>query len=307
MKNDRLNMFASIFDAMQSAVALSSEKLPQNLKNDTTIRIDECLDKIKEFEEQGVFLQKNNWDLLFDEIFNNMLQYKDCKAVVLKKTIDEVLCRLYVDDSCPKLKIILSSYGEVRRFELWNIWDDNDISFKDYDYLRYLYRCNSLILEFLERLEGIFSYFEGGCFTFYSEDKGSWIPIKGLWEKQNSVVCIPQKIVENEAKEVESKKEQSTKKKRGRPKEMLYDRFLCNDKEQMLQCLHSLINGRKGRDVALIITACIKEGIMTKPTFKQVSDEFGDIGNVSGYNKYMRERPFTEVEINAIIDKLKRK
>lgn len=88
---------------------------------------------------------------------------------------------------------------------------------------------------------------------------------------------------------------------KGRPKETLRDRMICEDADKMLSKLHQLMNDRKGKEAALIITACIKDGIMTRPTFKQVSDEFGDIGNQSGYNKNMREKPFTEMEVDAII------
>ena len=92
---------------------------------------------------------------------------------------------------------------------------------------------------------------------------------------------------------------------KGRPKGTLKDKMICENAANMLPKLHQLMNGRKGKEAALIITACIKAGIMTKPTFRQVSDEFGYIGNRSGYNKNMGERPFTDMEIEAIIKKLK--
>ena len=92
---------------------------------------------------------------------------------------------------------------------------------------------------------------------------------------------------------------------KGRPKGTLKDKMICEDADKVLSKLHQLMNNRKGKEAALIITACIKAGIMTRPTFKQVSDEFGDIGNQSGYNKSMRERPFTDMEIEAIMMKLK--
>ena len=77
------------------------------------------------------------------------------------------------------------------------------------------------------------------------------------------------------------------------------------NKDYILKELHELISGRKGREVALIIRVCIKEGIITKPTFKQVEDEFGYIGNVSGYNKYMADKyEFNDEEINGIKKKL---
>ena len=93
MKKERLDLFASIFDAMQAAVSLSNKNLPQAIKEAATTKVVECLDKMTDFERQEIFQQKSNWDLLFDEVFSNMLQYKDCRDVVLKRTIDEILCR----------------------------------------------------------------------------------------------------------------------------------------------------------------------------------------------------------------------
>ena len=94
-------------------------------------------------------------------------------------------------------------------------------------------------------------------------------------------------------------------KRKGRPKGLFKDKMICENVDEVLKKLHSLMNDRQGREAALIITACIKAGIITKPTFTQVTNEFGNIGNVSGYNRYMREKPFSEDEIKAIVDKIK--
>ena len=72
-------------------------------------------------------------------------------------------------------------------------------------------------------------------------------------------------------------------------------------KERTLKILHRLIDGRKGKDVALAIIACQSKGLITTPTFKQVHDEFGDIGHRSGYSKYVNnKKAFTEDEIKNI-------
>ena len=44
----------------------------------------------------------------------------------------------------------------------------------------------------------------------------------------------------------------------------------------------------------------IQIGWITKPTFKAVEDEFGDIGNRSNYNKYINEDRFTNDEIDGM-------
>lgn len=58
-------------------------------------------------------------------------------------------------------------------------------------------------------------------------------------------------------------------------------------KESLMELLRKLINGRKGREVALIIIACIERGLLHKPTYSQVKGAFGEIGDKSGYNRYV--------------------
>lgn len=68
-----------------------------------------------------------------------------------------------------------------------------------------------------------------------------------------------------------------------------------------LQTLHDVMNGKKGKEVALIMKVAIQIGWITKPTFKAVEDEFGNIGNRSNYNKYINENNrFTNDEIDGM-------
>lgn len=82
------------------------------------------------------------------------------------------------------------------------------------------------------------------------------------------------------------------------------DRILAEDKDKVLTKLHSLINGKRGKNVALVIIASVEMGIITKPTYKEVQKEFGDIGAESGYNKYMDKSKFTKVEYDGIKNRL---
>ena len=70
-------------------------------------------------------------------------------------------------------------------------------------------------------------------------------------------------------------------------------------KKQTLERLHKLIDGRKGVSVALAIREAV-EGLITKPTFRQVKAEFGDIGAESGYNNAYRNNAFASEERNGI-------
>ena len=101
---------------------------------------------------------------------------------------------------------------------------------------------------------------------------------------------------------------QTSKKERGRPIATAFkDNLMCDDIEGKLCLLHKLLKNKKGREVALVMRACMKIGwLTTKPTFKQVAGEFKGIGNRSGYDKYMSENyNYRKDELNSVISFLK--
>ena len=91
---------------------------------------------------------------------------------------------------------------------------------------------------------------------------------------------------------------------KGRPKEPLQDKVVGGD-IKLIEKLHSLIDGKRGKDVALYIVACIKLGKLTRPTYTQIVDEFGDIGSRAGYNKYLDEKKFTTTELEGAMSQVK--
>ena len=91
--------------------------------------------------------------------------------------------------------------------------------------------------------------------------------------------------------------------KRGRRSKPFKD-YLQNDDGSKLQTLHDVMSGKGGKEVALVIKVAIQIGWITKPTYKAVADEFGNIGNRSNYNKYINGDKFTSDEIVGIKAKL---
>ena len=73
-------------------------------------------------------------------------------------------------------------------------------------------------------------------------------------------------------------------------------------KEKLLKKLHQLIDGRKGKAVALVIVVCSAMGLMEKPGHLIMVNEFGDIGNRSGYDRYFSKgyRGYTDEETKGI-------
>lgn len=98
-------------------------------------------------------------------------------------------------------------------------------------------------------------------------------------------------------------------KKVGRKVESFRDYLLVDEdkKDALLIELHKLIEGQRGKSVALVIYACVDMGWLRKPTFSQVKDEFGDIGSDTGYNNYVNSpQRFSDAEINGIKANLRR-
>lgn len=92
---------------------------------------------------------------------------------------------------------------------------------------------------------------------------------------------------------------------KGRPKQTLQDMMVDDEDGKKLERLHKLLSGRRGKNAVLIIEAYIKKGWMQKPTYTQIKTEFGDIGNKSGYNKYLDKKMFTDLEIQGALELLK--
>ena len=102
----------------------------------------------------------------------------------------------------------------------------------------------------------------------------------------------------------QTEQQESTKPTRGkgRPKETLKDKMIDDANGEKLRMLHTKLDGKKGKDVSLIILAAIKKGWLTKPTYTQVENEFKNIGTKSGYNSYLNENKFTKEEIEGAIN-----
>ena len=123
--------------------------------------------------------------------------------------------------------------------------------------------------------------------------------------EQNHLPCAtqPEKSddTQNLTPEPQQRKSIATRGK-GRPKETLKEKMINDADGSKLQKIHTKMDGKKGKDAALIILACIKKGWMLKPTYTQVKNEFGDIGSKTGYNIYLKESMFTKEELDGAIN-----
>lgn len=116
-------------------------------------------------------------------------------------------------------------------------------------------------------------------------------------------------------------KPQEPRKKAGRPKgRKQFLECICGDnKESVLEKLHTAANGKKGKGFALIMFVAYQQGIIERPSAGIAAEEFGDIGSKSNYNIYFpkykspqeatensKSLPFTSEDIKSALRTLKR-
>ncbi len=97
---------------------------------------------------------------------------------------------------------------------------------------------------------------------------------------------------------------QKSIKGKGNPRWGLKYRMMNDADGSKLQKIHKVMDGKMGKGAALIILACIKKGWMQKPTFTEVTKEFGYIGTQQSFTKYLNENRFTKDEIEGAINSL---
>ena len=62
-------------------------------------------------------------------------------------------------------------------------------------------------------------------------------------------------------------------------------KILVEDKDTYIKDLHTKIDGKIGVSVVEILQREIDKGFILRPTYKEMADEFGYIGNRQGYNR----------------------
>lgn len=72
--------------------------------------------------------------------------------------------------------------------------------------------------------------------------------------------------------------------------------------DRVKKYLHALIDGKKGKNLAKVVSAAVRAGLIHQPSFKELKSEFKVTGSQSGYYNYIDE-PFPEDELESIIPK----
>ena len=108
------------------------------------------------------------------------------------------------------------------------------------------------------------------------KDRTSYFPFEDLM-KSNTQTIIDGKEVAN------------IKKGKLKKQKTFRDIIQYEDKEKILKRLHQLIDGKKGKDVGVILFKCVKEKVITRlPTQKEYETEFTLNGTWRNISLYMK-------------------
>ena len=169
---------------------------------------------------------------------------------------------------------------------------DNEERFGVWQYGENFFKWSDLVIDYLvDSFEDMAENLGGSSLVTKEQNKQP----QQLEQPQDDGVCPADSDVLSvggvspENGKVQSKQPQQLEqpqKKRGRSAKSFSDCILAEDKDGLLAKLHQVLDGRKGRDVYLVLNTLLYEGVLLKYTYTQAKNEFGDIGSDSLKTKY---------------------
>ena len=167
-------------------------------------------------------------------------------------------------------------------------WTDGDI--KEYIYNHPIERLESLSISIHERQGALLSE------SLFGEGKNDYFNLD--WRNQFDRLGFAVNLIKER---MEEHKENGQKdamlnnseldkecnnRQRGRPVVPFKDSMILDEDGRKLQALHSVMKGRKGKRAALVMLCAKKLGWIDEVTARSVTNEFGNIGNESGFQRY---------------------
>ena len=169
---------------------------------------------------------------------------------------------------------------------------DNEERFGVWQYGENFFKWSDLVIDYLvDSLEDMAENLGGSSLVTKEQNKQP----QQLEQPQDDGVCPADSDVlsvggvsPEDGKEdgKQPQQQEQPQKKRGRSAKSFSDCILAEDKDGLLAKLHQVLDGRKGRDVYLVLNTLLYEGVLLKYTYTQAKNEFGDIGSDSLKTKY---------------------
>ena len=169
---------------------------------------------------------------------------------------------------------------------------DNEERFGVWQYGENFFKWSDLVIDYLvDSFEDMAENLGGSSLVTKEQNKQP----QQLEQPQDDGVCPADSDVSSvcvvspeDGKEdgKQPQQQEQPQKKRGRSAKSFSDCILVEDKDGLLAKLHQVLDGRKGRDVYLVLNTLLYEGVLLKYTYTQAKNEFGDIGSDSLKTKY---------------------
>ena len=169
---------------------------------------------------------------------------------------------------------------------------DNEERFGVWQYGENFFKWSDLVIDYLvDSFEDVAENLGGSSLVTKEQNKQP----QQLEQPQDDGVCPADSDVlsvggvsPEDGKEdgKQPQQQEQPQKKRGRSAKSFSDCILAEDKDGLLAKLHQVLDGRKGRDVYLVLNTLLYEGVLLKYTYTQAKNEFGDIGSDSLKTKY---------------------
>ena len=94
--------------------------------------------------------------------------------------------------------------------------------------------------------------------------------------------------------------------KKGKPRKSFEECVIkTGDSDSLIKILHTMLDGKSGKDVYQVLYAAMKRGLITKPSYRAIMNEFSISGSESGYNDYFAKYPLSDDKIDPIVDRIK--
>ena len=191
---------------------------------------------------------------------------------------------------------------------------DNEERFGVWQYGENFFKWSDLVIDYLvDSFEDVAENLGGSSLVTKEQSKQP----QQLEQPQDDGVCPADSdtlsvggVSPEDGKEQSKQPQQQEQpqKKRGRSVKSFSDCILIENKDGLLDKLHTILDGRKGKFVYLVLNTLLYEGVLKSYTHTQITKEFGDIGSDSAKTRYRGTKngklscisAFTPDEINGV-------
>lgn len=250
-------------------------------------------DKLREFQ---LFIMENRYSRGLKSDSKNDEDRKKGEAI-LKDFFNGMVEGKPITKAIEILEYIKEHKWEQTKFKN----GDNEERFGVWQYGENFFKWSDLVIDYLvDSLEDMAKKMGGSSLVTKEQSKQP----QQLEQPQDDGVCPADSDVSSVGGVSPDNGKEQSKQPQQNKKPSFSACILANNKDEYLKGLHGLIDGNVGKFVAMVIQAAIETKGIVRPSSTQVKDEFGNIGNISGYNNYMKVDFSKELDFKNLKDVL---